>query len=492
MTFELSSSLKNYSLDQDKVINPSQTAKDAVEKLSKMFDLSNVKLMARRDAVEGAYSFTGFSDQFSTSGKGLTPDQAKASAIMEFAERYSWLTFDYKNYDGYIVKSFNQLKSEAKDLNITEEYFLNNFRGLDNKKELLEEIKNIPLKWIKGDSLTFGKKAYYPINWHNMVFGTNGLAAGNSIEEAMLQALCEVVERENVFKLFVEERPGNEVDKSSIKNPLILEVLEKAQKEGIEFKILDISYDYKIPTFVVFGTSSKDEGDLIYKGTGQGSATNPEKALIRAISEYFESYSLIKFRAGEFLAKTDEDPKKYFSLLPKQHYGFFVKYNEEMLDKKLKTVKMSQVKNLSKPDIKDEIEEVLNILKKHKQEIIFVDKTNKKLQIPAVRIFPPGMRNIINTDIFEPYSSMSEVYYEAGNKEQALKYLKLTIQNNKLAAPSFPLIVGEIKVDDIMGGDYIENIKRFKKAKQSSMDFVNDVKRAKDEVDQRAKNYGVF
>ncbi len=45
-----------------------------------------------------SYDFTD--GILTTHGKGGTIDQAKASCIMEFAERYSWLHFDYKKLAG--------------------------------------------------------------------------------------------------------------------------------------------------------------------------------------------------------------------------------------------------------------------------------------------------------------------------------------------------------------------------------------------------------
>ena len=53
---------------------------------------------------------------------------------------------------------------------------------------------------------------YYPLNWHNILFTSNGLASGNTFEEAIVQGLCELVERENVYRLFVERRVAREID----------------------------------------------------------------------------------------------------------------------------------------------------------------------------------------------------------------------------------------------------------------------------------------
>ena len=286
---KLKSCIKHYTLDQDKVVTPSETVKNTMARLEKMFELSHLRLEPRQSEIEGAYSYSSLSDQLNANGKGLTLEQSRASAIMEFAERYSWHYFDYKSCDGYVVKSFDQIK-KGKIPTVEESYFLNHFAEIENRAEILSEIKNIPLKWVKGVSLMDYKEFYYPISWHNYAYTSNGLATGNALEEAVLQALCEVIERENVYRFFGECKEGNDLDQDSIGHPIICKALENAKKQGFEFIIKDISLDFKVPTFVVQGTREADKKYMHYQGCGFGTHPNPAKALIRALSEYFEGY----------------------------------------------------------------------------------------------------------------------------------------------------------------------------------------------------------
>ncbi len=473
-SFKLSSCLKGYTKEQEKVLPPEETAKNVFARLSRMFDISHLTLTQRFDAVPGAYSFTCKSDQLAASGKGLSLEQSKASAVMEFAERYSWTHFDYKHYDGYVFTTFNELAKSTTHM-IDEKYLFDNFFELENKKELIAETKNIPLHWIKGDSLTTHKKVYFPINWHNMVFGSNGLASGNSLEECILQGLCELIEREAIYRLLVDQIEGNDVDQKSITNKQIKQLIDNSKDAGITFVIKDISYDLGVPTFIVYGTSEKDVDGLCYQGAGQGTATNPEKALMRALSEYYENYSLIKHRELEAQEYAGMDVKKYYKNLPKRHYGFHITCNPEMLYKSAKTIRFDEVKSVSKDDIKDEVEYIIGTLAKLKYDVIVVDKTHVQLKVPAVRVLVPGMRTCIVNDFLDPSVPMLEVYYEAGNDEKSKEWFMHFVKGLK----AFYLIENQVKqnlkMESVLDRDYLVNLAKFHKDRKQIIASYKDL-----------------
>ncbi|MFC1540504.1 YcaO-like family protein [Candidatus Margulisiibacteriota bacterium] len=461
--FRLKSCPKHYTYDQDKTIDPLETVKNASSRLNKMFDLSSFRVEARADAIEGAYSFSSVSDQFNASGKGLTPEQSQASAVMEFAERYSWLHYDYKHADGYALKSFNEVK-QGDTPTVDQSYFLANLVEQQKKEaQYLDEIKAIPMKWVKGVSLLDYKKFYYPINWHNYFFTSNGLATGNAMEEAIVQALCEVIERENIYRLFVEQQMPNDLDQGSLKHPLITRVLENSEKKGIKFTIKDISYDLGVPTFIACGVSQADEGTLIHKGCGQGTHPNPEKALIRALSEYFESYSLLKKRVKD----VDVDWRPILPRLEKKYTGFLPLYNPGILDQRKKVVKLKDLPDLSRNDIKDEIDHILGVLKKRGYNVIFIDKTHPELQVPVPRIFVPGFRSVISTETEDPLFIMSRAYFEAGDAEIAQELFDRSFLKSAFFMPE---MAGKTKVKKVFKKDYQQNIIAFGGYKKSSVD----------------------
>jgi ribosomal protein S12 methylthiotransferase accessory factor len=462
--FRIQSCLKHYTYDQDKTVEPSETVRVALERLKKQFDLSSLRIERRQDAVEGAYSFSSLSDQLNASGKGLTPEQSQASAIMEFAERYSWLHFDCEKYEGYRIASYNEIvKGDIPTIDPA--YFLVNFIELKDREAILAEIKDLPLKWITGISLNDYRKFYYPINWHNYVFTSNGLATGNAMEEAVVQALCEVIERENVARLFRDKRVANDVDLESIKNPLTRTVLDNARTAGIKIMIKDISFDFQIPTFIVCGTRESDRGKLTYRGVGQGTHPDPEKAIIRSLAEYFESYSLMK-------NVQDEVPLDWGALLarmPAKHMGFLALFNPEMLDQSKRTVQVKDIRDISRPDIKQEIEHILKVLKKFGHDVFFFEKTHPELNIPVCRVWVPGFRSVIVNEMRDTDFIMSEAYFEGGDTAAAESHFKRSLLKSSIY---FSEYLNVAKPERMFKQNYKENLLAFGGFKKDAKEIM--------------------
>lgn len=478
MTFHLSSCPKRYTETQDKAVSPLETVSDVTTRLNKMFDLSNMHLEQRADAVEGAYSFSSVSDQMKASGKGLTPEQSQASAVMEFAERYSWLHFDYEHADGYALAGYDEIKSSPVRT-VDESYFTDNYIDLsaEDKKELLRAVHDVKLKWVKGISLVDYREFYYPLNWHNYNFTSNGLASGNVMEEAIIQALCEVIERENVYRLFGDQRAGNDVDQKSITNPYLRRVLDNAAKAGISFVIKDISFDFRLPTFVVQGTCAARKGMLTYQGCGYGTQVNPEKALIRALSEYFESFSLLRNTEEEMGIEFEEVLPK----MPAKNYGFLSLFNNDMLEKSSGVVSLRDLPDWSRNDIKDEIEKVIKTLVQHKYDVIFIDKTLPALGVPVPRIFVPGMRSLMVSEFQAPWFILSEVYFEAGDIAGSEKYIEQSLKNSK-NLPFFTQLLDYAKPKKIFKKDYRETLMFYADYKKDMMGLVKKMMALRQEI----------
>jgi ribosomal protein S12 methylthiotransferase accessory factor len=466
--FRLKSCPKHYTVDQDKTVAPTETVRNALERLKKQFDLSNIKLERRQDEIEGAYSFASISDQMSASGKGLTPEQSQASAIMEFAERYSWLHFDYDKYEGYTVKSYREIV-KGKVPTVKPEYFLNNFFGLDHPEQITKEILDVPLKWIKALSLNDYSEFYYPINWHNYIFTSNGLATGNAMEEAIMQALCELIERENIARLLRDQKAGNDLDQASITNPLIRRVLDNAKKAGISFVLKEISFELGVPTFLAYGIRAASRGKMTYKGAGQGTHPNPEKALIRALSEYFEGYSQMK--------KVEDDIKLDWEMIMpkmlKKDFGFFVNLNPGMIEEKRnKVLPINKLADLSRPDIKDEIGEIMKRLKKSGHHVYFIDKTQPRLGIPVCRMFIPGFRSVLNSETYDPWLILSEVCFEAGDEANSEKYLKRSLLKMSYYLPKNSV---QVKPRQAFKQDYRETLLAVGGAKKTAYEQLQKI-----------------
>ena len=148
---QLISSKKGYTLDQDKVITPDETIKKALEIISSIPNVSGFSVIENTNT--GVLErFVCSSNEIDTSGKGITNEQCKASALMEYIERYSWMNFDYKNAPGYQNASYSQIRSGDVET-VKEDYFLSNYIQFDEYENTLRDIQNYKLKWVKGEAM---------------------------------------------------------------------------------------------------------------------------------------------------------------------------------------------------------------------------------------------------------------------------------------------------------------------------------------------------
>ena len=470
----LTSAPKQYTHDQDKVVEPTATVAKAMARLEQLGEEGAAPTIAVRAVpIAGAYSFGASTAALATSGKGLTPAQAQASAVMEFCERYSWLHFDYASRPDYRFTSYEALLQRGVRT-VVPSYFLNNFADLSGKDAILAEIVRTPLKWVAGTRLDDSQPFYYPLNWHNLVFSSNGLASGNSLEEAILQGLCEVIERENIYRLLMLGEAGFDVDPDSLQHPLLTTVRDNAAAGGIDFKIKNVTGELSVPTFIVRGRKQADAGLLTYEGVGQGCHTDPQKALMRAFSEYFEGLHSM----NQLQRALGPELRGLCEILPTQNLGFLVRHNAAMLDRSLGRQRLDEIPSLSRPDIKEEIDIVSAALHARACDVVVIDKTHPRLDIPVVRVFVPQFRSCMGTDTASPSQTLSAVHHEAGNVADSERHwLKaretLPILQVLRKVPVLGTFLGPIVQSQLgrpaFGNDYLDSMRQIAKAKNNGL-----------------------
>jgi ribosomal protein S12 methylthiotransferase accessory factor len=230
------------------------------------------------------------------------------------------------------------------------------------------------MRWAVAYNLTLGKDQWVPIDWFYLINEYNGPAAGNTIEEAILQSLCEVVERHVGSIISHEKRLTPRIDIESLKDPAALELVDKFQRRGIELYLRDFSLDTGIPTV---GALAFDPGTFPEKSEivfTAGTTSNPEKSLCRALTE-------IAQLAGDFESHTSYRPTlpKYAAL---EEAGYLMDNHH--------TVSIRELPNLDHDNLRVEIERCVRALEGIGLEVLVVNVTHPELGIPAVYTIIPG------------------------------------------------------------------------------------------------------
>jgi len=315
-------------------------------------------------------------------GKGATPEQAKASAVMEAMERYS---AEQRESDEVAYGTMQQIRDSGMPYVEPADLIL--------PARIMGMVESAEIAWtscydiLRGEDVWVPACAvfypYYPDGDLQLFrFHTNGIAAGNTIEEAILHALFEVIERDawSIAESF--NRTNADViidDPDSVPGQL----LKNFNDAGIEINLKDLTTDVGVTTI---GASSDDvrTKDPEMLDIGVGTHLNPEIAAIRALTEVAQSRTTHK-HGLKVNAELQKRTREMGYEKVKEANALW--YNPSKAKKKL-----SDMKDEATEYVLDDIEIVLGkLMDAGFDRVIIADLTRPEIGVPTVRAIIPGM-----------------------------------------------------------------------------------------------------
>ncbi|WP_158744435.1 YcaO-like family protein [Acidisphaera sp. L21] len=215
-------------------------------------------------------------------GKGATLAAAKVSAVMEAIETFHAETADLPLRQGRFAEIGRH--GAALDPHTLARTGPGDLRGQ-------------PLLWTPGTSLADGRCVWVPFDLVRMdltaaAIGanadlqatTNGLASGNHRQEALVHALCEVVERDAValwqaMPAVMQDRCA--LNMASVDDPAARAWLKWIADAGVAAQIWDVTSDIRVPAFACL----LDGADGVQPELGCGCHPDRAVALLRAVGE---------------------------------------------------------------------------------------------------------------------------------------------------------------------------------------------------------------
>ncbi|HEX8701859.1 MAG TPA: TOMM precursor leader peptide-binding protein [Myxococcaceae bacterium] len=331
----------------------------------------------------------GFSEFHSFSlGKGRTPAQSRASALGEGIERWSAI---FQGDEPRVRARLAELGEEAIDPRSTllfSDFQYRNREALNKTYRLPRSAiprpfdESLELDWTPLWSLTHERRRYLPtlscyVNYpapREARFSTsdsNGLAAGNCLEEAILQGFLELAERDAVAIWWYgrQRRPG--VDLSSFQEPYFQTLMEHHRAQGWQLWALDLTHDLGIPTFVALG---RFPGNGRYCA-GFGAHLDARIALQRALTEFNQIFDPRQQIQAPWMESDLEDPS-------------FLQPDE--------TVPPRTAKHFPEPpreDIREDVRMCVARAAKAGLETLVLDVTRPDVGLNVVRVVVPGLRH---------------------------------------------------------------------------------------------------
>ena len=226
-------------------------------------------------------------------GKGVDAAAAKASAIGESIEAHQ------AEHAPCAVRleTYDRLRGEV---DVVEPELLALARGSSY-------APSRPLPWVEGTDMLSGRAAWVPFELVHanaclprvpasgcFVCSTNGLAAGNTVEEATLHSLCEVVERD-ACALWVRRSPADreatQVDLASVDDDACRGLLARYEDAGIDVLAWDVTSDVPLPAYRVVIVDRHVDPVLAPAPAAFGAGCDPLPAIAlrRALTEAAQS-----------------------------------------------------------------------------------------------------------------------------------------------------------------------------------------------------------
>jgi ribosomal protein S12 methylthiotransferase accessory factor len=375
--FYLKDAFKSYTYDQDKVRTPEETVAHVRQRFASV-DMDILQKTMRIDTGRlgipvyislcgaDAVVLTGTKKQM---GKGGTPIQAEASALMELAERFSFFSFIQNT--AFPLATYSELDGNTLPVEMLWQSLHDTVTDPNLGTAVLREM---PFRWTRACNLTRNQELLVPIDWFYTINEYNGPAAGNVLEEAILQSLCEVVERHVSSVISNERMITPSIDPASVQDPAARELLDKFAAQSIHLFIKDFSLDTGIPTVGTLAwdpSTFPEKSEIVFTA---GTTPNAEKSLVRALTE-------IAQLAGDFELRTSYRPTlpKYKTLEEAQY-----------ITTAAPLVSINSLPDLSNNNFKTEIEHCVSTLSHLGMEVLVIDVTHPQLGIPAVYTIIPG------------------------------------------------------------------------------------------------------
>ncbi|WP_319467201.1 YcaO-like family protein [uncultured Pseudodesulfovibrio sp.] len=378
---ELKDCFKKFSTDLDKACDPSETVKRVKGLLAEKCE----GVLAETDRVDtGRLEIPVFVSTCGPAakhvmptrkqmGKGASPEQAEASALMELVERFSYFSFwaDEEKFTE-LTWSEAQEKWPGKVMDIRKIICSVN-------EEITEEdaVRVMDLnRWRFHPALNIatGEHEYVPLDWFKKLNEFNGASAGNTFEESISQGGCELVER-HVCAIIDRTRPTvPTIDPKSFDDPVLTRLVKCFEQNGVQLILKDFSMGYPVPTVAAVAWDVKTFPALSEIVFTAGTAASPVKAAIRAVTEVAQL-------AGDF-----ETSRVYeASGLPKFTSLDQVKWLEEG-----PVVALDSLPTVEHDNILEELRALANGLSDKGTPLYSVDTRHPDLMVTANYNFVPG------------------------------------------------------------------------------------------------------
>ncbi|MBU7586023.1 MAG: TOMM precursor leader peptide-binding protein [Nostoc sp. TH1S01] len=341
-----------------------------------------------------------------SAGKGRTDIQAQASGFCEAIERYSGV---FQGDEIRHKNSYQKLGDKAIHPNDCMNFSQQQYQEREQwNTECQGWFQKIPapfdiereIDWTPVWSLTYKEFKYLPTAYCYYGYpqseaaecwaDSNGCAAGNTLEEAILQGFLELVERDCVALWWYNRLSKPQVELESFDEPYFQSLTKYYQAIDRQLWVLDITNDLNIPAFAAISRRTDQEVEDII--LGYGAHFDPKLAISRALTEVNQILPSV--------ISADADGSTQYPLsvdrLAIEWWKSAKVANQPYLlpDERTTPRVYADYPQLASNDLLEDVQLCQQIVEQKGLEMLVLDQTRPDIGLRVAKVIVPGMRHM--------------------------------------------------------------------------------------------------
>ena len=340
-----------------------------------------------------------------SAGKGSTREQSEVSALCEAVERYSGA---FHGDEIRIRKRFLEFASgeaaiHPNDVQLFSDDQLDNAASINAKGHPYNFVPprldpDAEIDWTPVWSLTNERHRHLPTSMlysmaaeargpRDLIADSNGCAAGNTLEEAVLQGFYELAERDAFAIWWYNRLQVPALDLASFGDAYLASAADHYARYEREIWMLDVTADIAIPTFVALSRRADAQTeDIIY---GAGAHADPGIAALRAICELNQCLTWLPRPGARDGRPTIDDPLAlwWWRTARLADCPWLAPAADEPLRE------ASHYPPIESTDTREDVEYCRGLIEAKGMELLVLDQTRPDVGLPVVRVIVPGMRH---------------------------------------------------------------------------------------------------
>jgi ribosomal protein S12 methylthiotransferase accessory factor len=355
-------------------------------------------------------------------GKGSTAEQGEASALMEAIERYSGI------FQGDEIRSTKRFTdfAEGEAIRPNDVLLFSDAQYLARHSHNHDETQPAPdpfdpsakIEWSPVFSLRDNCFRHVPTSLSYFFYSgpvpfqadSNGCAAGNTLQEAIVQGFLELVERDSYAIWWYNRSQRAEVDLNAFEDSYVQDIRTQFADAGRKLWVLDVTSDLGVPTYVAIMHWIQNGQENIEFGSG--AHFDPRIALLRALTELsqFLAIGLMGGGSGEKPSLDGTTP------LQLENYPFLLPTTRAI-------VRPGLGLPVPRDNTREQVDACVEIARRAGHDFLVLDQTRPDVAVPVARVIVPGLRHFYRR--FGP-GRLYDVPVKLGLRNQPLPEQELT------------------------------------------------------------------